>query len=300
MNGKTVKVFLVDGNPNGVITAEIMNWTGSLTVAPRSQLADVAHRPEIKKTGVYILSGEDPKHPIKTTVYVGESDNVLKRLKQHSQDDKKEFWRRTVIITSKDSNLTKAHVRYLESRLIQVITQAKRAILENGTSPETTQLPEPDIADMEYFLEQVRILLPVLGFSFATDISAITKTSKHEGGIDSAPIYQMTYAKVDAFAQEIGDEFVVLEGSTARKKKVRSLSTHYIQMRNQLQEDGVLIDSKQEDYWIFTQNVPFASPSTAANVIGGASLNGRVTWKEKESQKTYAKWQEEQIEKITD
>ena len=172
--------------PNGVITAEIMNWTGAITVAPRSQLTDVAHRPEIKKTGVYILSGEDPNHPLKRTDCIGESDNVLKRLKQHSQDEKKEFWRRTVIITSKDSNLTKAHVRYLESRLIQVIKQAKRAILKNGTDPETPQLPEPDIADMEYFLEQIKILLPVLGFSFTTEPPTI-KTSSQQGAYHAYP-----------------------------------------------------------------------------------------------------------------
>ena len=94
VKGRTVKIFLVDGTPSGVVTAEIMNWTGKITVAPRSQLPDLAKRAEAKKTGVYILTGENPTNPIQTEVYVGESDNVWKRLTQHTQDTKKEALRR--------------------------------------------------------------------------------------------------------------------------------------------------------------------------------------------------------------
>ena len=303
VKGRTVKIFLVDGTPSGVVTAEIMNWTGRITVAPRSQLPDLAKRAEVKKTGVYILTGENPTNPIQTEVYVGESDNVWKRLTQHTQDTEKDFWQRTIIIISKDENLTKAHVRYLESRLIQIISQANRVNLSNGTVPDVPLLPEPDIADMEYFLRQVQILLPVLGFSFASPLPTVTQHTKViQGDIQQEPpstVFQMTYAGVLAFAQEVNNEFVVLKESTARKKEVNSLSDPYIQMRKQLYADGKLADGDDNNYWVFTQDVPFASPSTAANVVGGAPLNGRVNWKEKYTQKTYAEWQEEQIEKVT-
>lgn len=303
MKGKTVKIFLVDGTPSGVVTAEIINWTGRITITPRSQLPDLAEREEVKKTGVYILTGENPKNPLQTKVYVGESDNVWNRLKQHSKDEKKEFWQRTVVIISKDENLTKAHVRYLESRLIEIITQTNRVKLSNGTAPDHPSLPEPDIADMEYFLEQVQILLPVLGFSFATPLPTI---SQHEKGkqesiqqyLPPSTIFEITYAGVSAFAQEVNSEFVALKGSTARKTQTNSLSNTYVQMRNQLYADEKLAD-KDDKYWVLTQDIPFSSPSTAANIICGASLNGRVFWKEKDTKKTYAEWQEEQIEKVT-
>jgi predicted GIY-YIG superfamily endonuclease len=305
MKGKTVRIFLVDGTPNGLLTAEIMNWTGKVTVAPRSQLPDLAKREEVNKTGVYVLAGENPTNPMQTSVYIGESDNVWKRLTQHAQDSKKDFWRRTIIITSKDENLTKAHVRYLESRLIQTTAQAKRAYLHNGTAPDVPQLPESDIADMEYFLRQVQMLLPVLGFSFASPLPTLTKQKVTEQNsiqqnVVSSPVFFMNYSGVQAFAQEISNEFVVLKDSTVRKKHVKSLSSPYIQMRKQLYADGELVDSKKDGYWIFTQDVPFASPSTAANVVGGAPLNGRAVWKEKSTQKTYGEWQEEQIEKVTE
>ena len=295
--GKTVRIFLVDGTPNGVLTSEIMNWTGKITVAPRSQLPDLSKRPEIKKTGVYILVGESPDNPLETMVYIGESDSVWKRLTQHAQDAEKDFWQRTVIITSKDENLTKSHVRYLESRLIELVNHAGRAKLRNGTAPETPQLPEPDIADMEYFLEQVEMLLPVLGFSFALPLPEISGEDVQEGNAKS-PVFELTYAGARALAVERNDEFIVIKGSTARQKHTKSLAEPYLQIRGRLVEDGRLVDSDKDGYWVFTQDVPFRSPSTAANIVGGASLNGRVVWKIKGTKKTYAEWQNEQLEMV--
>lgn len=143
-----------------------MNWTGKVTVGPRSGLADLARRAEVKRTGVYLLVGPDPDSPTKDTAYVGEGDNVLTRMVTHDSDESKDFWTRTVVVTSKDENLTKTHIRYLESRLLKVISDANRASLSNGTNPSPPPLPEPDVADMESFLEHVQLVLPVLGFAF--------------------------------------------------------------------------------------------------------------------------------------
>ncbi|MEL6164777.1 MAG: GIY-YIG nuclease family protein, partial [Cyanobacteria bacterium J06628_3] len=170
MKGKTIRIFLVEGTPNSILTAEIINWTGKVIVAPRSQLPELATRNEAKRTGVYILAGEDPENSIKERIYIGESDNVFKRLTDHNKDDNKEFWTRTVLIISKDENLTKSHIRYLESKLIQLAQQARRGTINNSTAPETPSLPESDTADMEFFLSQVQMLLPVLGFTFALPV----------------------------------------------------------------------------------------------------------------------------------
>lgn len=288
--GRTVKIFLVDGTPSGVLTAEIMNWTGRFTVSPRSQLSDLAERSEIKRSGVYILTGEDPKDPNQEIVYIGESDNVWERLSIHNRDQNKDFWRRTVVVTSKDENLTKAHIRYLESRLIQITSQAKRVSLANNTAPDNTNLPEPDIADMEFFLNQVQMLLPVLGFNFAVSLSLDASLIVQK----ESPIFMLTYGGVEAFAQEIGDEFVVFKGSTVRKRNTKTLADSYIQMRQKFLQNGKLADSNDDKYWVFTQNVPFASTSTAAAIVGGAQLNGRTIWKVKDTKTTYAQWQESQ------
>ena len=297
MKGRTVKIYLVDGIPSGVMTAEIMNWTGKFTVAPRTQLADLAQRDELKRTGVYILAGQNPKDPSQEMVYIGESDNIWKRLIQHNGDSSKDFWGKTIIVTSKDENLTKAHGRYLESKLIQIASQAQRAQVINGTNPETTSLPEPDIADMEYFLAQIQMILPVLGFTFAVPLPKINIVQNSESPDSVSPVFHFNYAGSNAEAQEVNDEFIIFEGSTARKAHTNSLAESYIQIREKLQREGKLIDSQNPDYWVFAQNVPFQSPSTAANIVGGASLNGRQHWKVKNTGESYAQWQDEQIKK---
>ena len=279
-----------------------MNWTGKATVCPRSQLVELASRDEVRKTGIYILSGEDDDNPLQEIIYIGESENVLDRLKIHNNDPKKGFWTKTFIFTNKDDNLTKGHVRYLESRLIQIASETKRAKIENGTNPDYTILPESDIADMEYFIEQIKLLLPVLGLTFALPLSTLAKNQdklKQTSEIQiESPLFKMTYAGAEAYAQEINNEFIVFKDSTVRKKESPSLSKATKAKRNRLIEENKLIQNPQGDFWILTENMPFSSPSGAASFVGGASINGRIDWKIKDSNQTYADWQESQLANV--
>ncbi len=148
--GKTVKMFLADGTPGGLQTAEIMNWTGHIVAAPRSDLAALLSRRDVGRTGVYVLIGEDPKTG-GILAYIGEGDEVGVRIRRHAEPEYKngkDFWDRAIVITSKDANITKAHARYLEARLIQLAQLAGRANLVNGSAPPLPALPEADISDM--------------------------------------------------------------------------------------------------------------------------------------------------------
>ena len=301
MKGKTIRIFLVEGTPNSILTAEIINWTGKVIVSPRSQLPELATRTEAKRTGVYILAGDDPQNPLKERIYIGESDSVFKRLTEHNKDDNKDFWTRSVLIISKDENLTKSHIRYLESKLIQLAQQAKRGTLDNNTAPGIPPLPESDTADMEFFLSQVQMLLPVLGFSFALPAPKPIPADEFidlDNNIKPqiSPIFYMKASGAEAKAQEIDGEFIVLKNSTARKESVESLPQRNRELRQQLVEEGKLINNQNETY-LFQENVSFKSPSAAAATIAGGSYNGRTAWKVIETDKTYKEWQQTEIEK---
>jgi len=179
--------------------------------------------------------------------------------------------------------------------LIQITKQVKRATIINNTNPDTTSLPEPDIADMEYFLDQIRLILPVLGFNFINPLPNDIKKKDPAEEWSKSPIFTMDYSGATARAQEINGEFVVLEGSFSRKSHTKSLADSYLHIRQRMLENGQLTDGPQEGYWVFSQNVPFQSPSTAANVVGGASLNGSQHWKVENTSLTYAKWSENQV-----
>lgn len=298
--GKSVRLFLADGTPGGLVTAEIMNWTGHVIAAPRSELGLLLKRPESSRTGIYILLGDDPESPGSALAYVGEGDDVGKRIAAHSRTEEsggKDFWDRVVLFTSKDANLTKAHARYLESRFIAIATSAKRARLVNGTAPPPIALPEADASDMEFFVEQAKIVLPVLGVNLlrATNVPSSSDAPGLAPKVPASPMFRLTVKGVEATAQEIDGEFVVRQGSRARPGTTRA-GVNYESLRRQLEEDGTLVLSPDFNYREFVRDVVFSSPSAAAAVVLGRNANGRVEWKVAGTSTTYAQWQDSLID----
>ena len=158
--GKSIRIYLADGNAIGIRHAEIVNWTGQALACPRSRFADLREWPEVKRPGVYFLFGTDEQSQ-EPMAYIGEAEVVLDRVATHLSQ--KAFWSELVAFTNKDENLTKSHVRYLEARLISQALSARRYTLENTTSPQVPLLPRPDRDAMEEYLDSVRTLLGALG-----------------------------------------------------------------------------------------------------------------------------------------
>lgn len=302
--GKSVRLFLADGTPGGLLTAEIMNWTGHVVAAPRSDLAVLLKRPETHRTGIYILIGDDPESIGGQVVYVGEGDDISKRLYLHARPESqggKDFWDRAIVITSKDTNLTKAHARYLESRFISLGLQANRAKLTNSTAPEPIALPEADVSDMEYFIEQARIVLPVLGVNvFRSPVVLPTQPAESLAADPSvaSPVFELRLKKqgILATAQEIDGEFTVLADSTARLKWTGAGGHNYRSLREKLERDGTLIPSLDGATMRFTRSQVFASPSAAAATVTGRSANGRTEWATAEGRLTYGDWQRQGVD----
>ncbi|RII83259.1 GIY-YIG nuclease family protein [Neopusillimonas maritima] len=298
IQGRSVRLFLVDGTPNGLITAEIMNWTGHVLTGPRTKLAELVQRPESGRTGVYFLVGSDPDGGPLPMVYVGESDDVGNRLKQHNRSETsggKDFWERVCLITSKDQNLTKAHVKYLESQLIRSVTETGRCKVVNGTAHEYVSLPESDQADMAFFVEQLRTILPVLGFDFLKTEPIRQARDQQDEQTDESPrfVFRLPTKGIVAHAIERDGEFIVLEGSAVRGEWEGVLGG-YQSLYDQLCVTGVLVsagDGKRR----FAKNAPFTSPSAAAAVVAGRTANGRVSWLVEASGMTYGQWQEQQV-----
>ncbi len=253
-------------------------------LVPRTHLAELVSRLELKRTGIYCLVGPDPNRQNRDRVYVGEGDNVLDRLTKHDNDSKKDFWIKAAVVTSKDDNLTKAHVRYLESRLIEKLMDSGRAEVANGNTPFPKTMPEPDVADMEYFLGQVEMVFPVLGLGF------LQPKLVQELSSEKSPKFIISDVGTNATAYEIDGEFVVLKGSTARKIGVPSWES-YVGLRNQLVEDGKLVDH-DESYYKFADDVLFSSPSAAAAVVAARNTNGRMSWKIEKTGQTYNEWKQ--------
>lgn len=297
--GRSIRLFLVDGTPNGLLTAEIMNWTGHVLTGPRSKLSELVQRQEVGRTGIYFLVGPDPDNSFRSLVYIGESDDVGTRLKQHNRPEEqggKDFWEKVCLVTSKDQNLTKAHVKHLESLLIQNARNVARCTLVNGTSHEYINLPEADLADMAFFLEQIRTVLPVLGFDFLRDSSrpaAQPRTQPSEAQESPFFVLEVPKHNIKARAQEVDGEFFVLQGSLAREEWIGT-DHSYKALFNQLLEGHVLTPAGS-GLATFSIDQAFSSPSAAAAVISGRNANGRKQWILEGTSKTYGDWQDEQV-----
>lgn len=297
--GRTLKLYLVDGSPSGVITAELGVSSVRAAVASRTALPELVRREEASRTGVYLLLGPDPDLPGRQLVYVGEGDQVRTRLAVHDADESKEFFTRAVLIVSKDENLTKAHGRYLEGRIIAAIRSANRAKLVNSTEPPFRGLPEPEIADMERVLDEIEVLLPILGFDVlrpaGREAGVPAADRAANGAAQATPTFIAEIKKARGRAVERGGEFVVLAGSTANRQESQGIPESVRDKRKALIEAGVLLPDADPTLYRFAQDASFGSPSGASAAIAGRSDNGKQTWRVEGHGASYAGWRSSQV-----
>ena len=286
--GKSVRLFLADGTPGGLLTAEIMNWTGHVIAAPRSDLPALLKRRETSRTGIYILLGDDPESVGGLMAYVGEGDDVSKRLYQHARPEDqggRDFWDRAIVITSKDANLTKAHARYLESRFITLALQANRAKLINATAPQPIVLPEADVSDMEFFTEQARIVLPVLGVNIlrAPAVSSSQRSaSLADRDLTASPIFELVFKKEDACSPPLKNRrwssrcWQAQQPASSGRAPERTTTAACA--RGWSTTGHLFVRQAVPEPVRFTHSQVFASPSAAAAIVVGRSANGRNEW----------------------
>lgn len=264
----SIKIFLPGGDPDGLRTIEKSNWSGAGIVIPRALIGEAKGRRELNRTGVYVVG--PPEESGLPRVYVGEGDPIKPRLEQHAA--KKDFWTSCIAFTSKDENLNKAHVQFIESSLIAAAAHAKRCVLDNGNTPALPSLSEADAADAEGFLSEMMLCFPVLGLTVFTPAALVQKSAK---------LLFITAKGINAQGMETHDGFVVRTGSGAVKGEVPSCHAYLKELRAALISNGVL--KPAGDGYAFAQDYVFASPSTAAGVVQGRAANGRVDWKTKDS-----------------
>lgn len=288
MGGRAIRIFLADGTSTGLRTAELGLSTCKAVMVPRVGLEALSRRPEARRTGVYVLVGDDPDHPARRAVYVGEGDDVFTRIRKH--DDTKDFWDQVVLFVSKDENLTKAHVRYVEARLIALAQSARRATVQNGTEPEAGRLPEADQAEMEEFVEHIRMLASTLGVT----VFDTTPMPSPNPSVGSATDVKLTISGKGYSATAVlrQAQFIVLKDSVARIEEAPSLGASSRALRAELLDVGVLKSTASG--FVFTQDYTFDSPSGAAQAINGANVNGRTSWKLADG-RTLKDWQDEQL-----
>ncbi len=269
--GKTIKIFLIDGDPNGRMSCELSNWSGKAYKIPRIKVKDCSDREDLTtSTGVYLLFGKDDEG--KDQVYIGEAETILKRLNQ--QLTSKDFWNETIVFISKDDNLNKAHVKYLENRLHEIAKSSKRYKVDNSIVPTQSSISESDRAEMEEFIEYIKLLVNTLGHKVFEEKREFKPKQKQ------ATFFIKAARGADGQGEPTSDGFVVFKGSKAAATVVNSMTSNFITYRQRLIDEGVLVDKRE--FYEFTDDYIFSSPSTAAVMVMGRNANGLTEWKTKD------------------
>jgi len=294
--GRSLELYYIDGRPDGMVTAELFNWTGHVLMAPRTQIAAALARQEAGYAGVYLLLGEQEGEDL---AYIGEGEDISARIRSH--DVKKEWWTSAVLVTAAANKLNKAHVRYLEARLIAEAKAIGRTLLENGTAPSPPSLSEADTAKMEAFLENLFIVLPAVRVDMfiqrARPSSTLNGQPQSAAAFSSSPPptpgeerFQLRLKRDGFLAEAIlntNGEFVVIEGSQARPL---TDACSYSDLYQELQRSGVIAEAP-DGALRFAKSYAFKSPSAASSVATGRSSNGLKEWKHAATGMSYREWE---------
>lgn len=267
MNSRqTVKIFLVEGNPTGLRTLELFNWSGRGVIIPRDRIDVSLMREDLNTQGVYLLIGESEDG--EKMLYIGESENLKERMRTHHRT--KDFWDTAICFFSKDGNLNKAHVKYLEELLIAESIAAGRMKIENGNQPRRTRLSESDESEILIFAENIKLMLSTVGYTF------LKKPTEYEDKENEIFVCKGPDAEARGIYSSEG--LIVLKGSIARKEIAESAKDRHLKRRPLLVADGSLLEQDARSY-IFTRDVVFSSPSNAAQNVLARNANGWAEWK---------------------
>lgn len=304
--GSTIKIYLQEDLPTGIRKLELLGWTGVALAFPQSSLADVMakYKSLQDQPGVYILCWRDEDRVIQK-VYIGESNGVLWRVKEHTQTKsgagKKEDleWADAVLFYTSDTILNAAHVEEIEAILLKLVRAAKRVDVPQTQQPSEKLQSDSDIDYVADFIDKIGLILPLAD----VDILAPRTEKKGAPGTDeitaTSKRFKLKGPDSEASAEIVGDQWVVLLGSVGRVKETPSFAAMpNAKIRHKLIEEGVLV--LEGDRYKFTVDRAFKSPSQAAEIVLGRSANGRLEWKHSKTGQTFDDWENEQITLASD
>lgn len=264
--GKTIKQFLMDGEPDGRIKCTLANWTGVAYRIPRISLGKCRDVGLLRQSGVYFLFGTDEEE--NAVAYIGQAGVrknskglLLRVMESHSSID---YWSEAVMLTTQNNSLGPTEISYLENRFYNMAVEAGRYAVKNGNDPNSGNVTEETESDLEEFIDYARIVVDMLGYKVFEPLASLS---------NSSTVLHMKYGSGNADGKITAEGFVVLKGSTINPCMTKSCPERVGKGRNKyadkINKDGVL-----------TADILFSSPSSAASFVGGASLSGNALWKD--------------------
>lgn len=279
--GKSINLFLMDGDANGRMKCTLANWTGVAYKIPRTELDRCKERDDLKQSGVYFLFGktEDTDEDV---VYIGQAgarkngEGILNRLQEHKRNPEKDYWTEAIVFTTSNNSFGPTEISYLENRFCGLATQAKRYVVKNGNDPTPGNITEEKESELEEFIDNAKIIMGTLGHKVFVPIIIPTTVSTTDVPATlttdvSDEILYFDHSGVKATGRRTSEGFVVFKGSQITAKLTKSCPDPTLRNREKYTD-------KIDANFYLMEDILFTSPSSAASFIGGASLSGNATW----------------------
>lgn len=269
--GKIIRLFLVDGTPNGLTTAELSNWTGIGIKVPRIKVREYNTRSEFRKPGVYILIGKGDNN--EDVAYIGEAEIIADRLAHHIAN--RDFWNEVLFFGSKDQYLNKAGVKYLENRLYELAINAGRYSINQNT-PTRPELSEAEQAELEEFLSNIKILTAALGHKIFESLEETVEQDETNQLI----LFCKNGAGASSKGSPSTEGFIVYKDSLLMVTEQPSLADGIVIERRKMISEGIL--QIENGFYKLTKDYIFTSSSRAAAATLARSASGPLEWKTEE------------------
>ena len=276
---KTIQMCIFEGNPNGRIMCELSNWNGRIYKISRMEINEFSKREDATYTGLYFLFGKTDDN--NDTIYIGEAEKMIVRLKQHI--NAKEDWNDCVVVISKDNSLNKAHIKYLENKFYNLAKNSGRAYVLNANEPTLSSISEYDEGTLEEFISNTKLLVNTLGYKVFDQVEEVKNSQA------TNMLYITSSRGANASGSVVPEGFVVYKGSKITKDITNSYFDSVNKLRAKLIENKVISSEFK-----FTKDYIFSSSSTAAMIVMGRAANGRSEWKT-ENKKTLAEIEKEKL-----
>lgn len=272
--GKSINLFLMDGDANGRMKCTLANWTGVAYKIPRTELDKCKERDDLKQSGVYFLFGKTEEAG-ESIVYIGQAgarkngEGILNRLQEHKRNPEKDYWTEAIVFTTSNNSFGPTEISYLENRFCGLAVQAKRYVVKNGNDPTPGNITEEKESELEEFIDNAKIIMGTLGHKVFIPLIVTTPApvvTEDTASTTSDELLYFDHSGVKATGKRTSEGFVVLKGSQISAKLTKSCPD--LTLRNR-EKYAVKVDEN----FVLTEDILFTSPSAAASYIGGASLS---------------------------
>ena len=279
--GKSINLYLMDGEASGRIKCTLANWTGVAYKIPRTELDKCKERDDLKQSGVYFLFGTSDTTG-ENMVYIGQAgarkngEGILNRLQEHKRNTDKDYWTEAIVFTTSNNSFGPTEISYLENRFCNLAINAKRYVIKNGNDPSQGHITEEKESELEEFVDYAKIIMGTLGHKIFVPVDAASTIIINDTGIDETePVLYLKTTKAKATGRRTSDGFVVFKNSEVSPNPTKSCpdTIHHLREQN---ADRINAEN------LLTEDTLFSSPSAAAGFVTYASANGLIMWATKD------------------